>query len=377
MMVMQKIMRNENMFIRLKWLFLPLILASSSLLLTACGSSDADKASTTAQTKQSNSPTLKKPMDLDTTPINIGTLLTAEVEYTKIPECPFLTDKVALSAATLGGSFGNLLQEKRPRVRQSVSNKSCKWSNLNVFFQPAKTAKTLQKRAAQFSYIIKFPKGPGDDAAIVYKKSGKKKAPIPYSMGFTQGDNYVLISVDTSYYSTSEKQLQAVADEVARLLPNAPKIKEQQRTEVKPVDFCKVWDINALKGLYSLKDTDHINLTANRMGCGFTLYPPKNKIDLTLFVEKPNPAASCEKSITKFGYTKLNGAGDKNAIYKREETDSFIDENYKYCSDQADVSMRMLIDYSSSPDKEKEKIRSLYKTQTKLLFENLLKRVTF
>jgi len=379
-MIMRKITIIGNKFISIRSNFLSFTLISSFLLLTACGGSDKEGKSKSTTSPKENTPVAKKLLTLDTSPINIKKVLTSgSIEYTKISECPFLTDKVALTASTKEGYYGKLLKET-PFVRMRVSNKECEWSNISVFFQPTKTASTLQKRAKKFSLIIKPRKSPGVDAAIKYEDAGKKGL-IPSAMGFTLGEHYIRIDVNSSYYSTSEKQLQAVADEIATLLPNAPKIEYQQRTEVKPVDFCKAWKKEVLEDLYNIGKKATVSATGSRTGCRFTIYTndKKGKIDkisLTLNVNKKDPKFSCQRSVDEFGFSKLNNYSNKTVIYKREETENYIGEVYRNCFDQGDLSVRTVIDHHNASDEDKKRIRAQYKTQLKPLFENLLNRIT-
>lgn len=371
---------TENRFISMRWLFLSLTLVSSFLLLTACGGSD-DKGSTkSAAPPKENTVVAKKSVTLDTSPINIEKVLNpGPIEFTKISECPFLSDKVALNASTKEGFYGKLLKDT-PFVRMRVSNKECDWSNVKVFFQPVKNASTLQKRAKKFSHIIKPRKGPGADAAIKYRDAGKKGL-IPTTMGFTLGEHYIRIDVDSTYYSTSEKQLQAVADEIAKLLPNAPKIEYQQRTEIKPVDFCKVWKNEVLEELYNIGEKATVSAIESRAGCGFDIYAKDNKgridkISLTLSVRKKDPKLSCQRSVDEFGFSKLNDYNNKTVIYKREEAGTFLTEAYGNCFGQGDISVAMTIPHHSSSEDDKKRIRAQYKTQLKPLFENILSRIT-
>lgn len=283
-----------------------------------------------------------------------------------------------MSASTRGGPYGKILDQKAPIVRLRVSNKKCEWSNVSVLLQPAKTAQTLQMRAKKFSHVIKARNSPTADTVIKYQKLGKKKL-VPITIGFTLGDSYVLVSVDSSYFSTSEKQLQAVADEIATLLPDAPKIEYKQREPVKPVDFCKVWEIESLKSLYNLEnEKDHISPAGGRMGCGFTIYPVNSaKVSLYVGVDNKATVASCQNNLDKHGYTRLKDYGNKMVVYKLDETSDYRSEIYRYCFDQGDVSITTQLDYFGFSDEEKERIQNQYKTQLKPLSENIIKRITF
>ena len=250
---------------------LTLLPLAISLSLTACGGSgtEKDKKTDTATKKEQK-------VTLSTLPINLdAALYSGPAEYTKIEPCPFLSDETA--AGTYKLVFG-LKGDKQERL--SVSNTECRWSYFDVRIPSEKnsTYRLNQIKKYDGAQALKLQDGPGKAAFIYYSKlRNPKKQTKPSGFIFSQNDKTIFISGTTSAEATSIKKLREVADEVARLLPHAPKIKEQSKKLIVHFNVCDIWDKKNLENLFG---TDQVlpSLSSGGPTCkyGFTVKSPKS-----------------------------------------------------------------------------------------------------
>jgi hypothetical protein len=278
-----------------------------SLVIAGCGggdSADANSAAMDASAGDAGSAAVAgTATPLATTPLVISNALGATPPTVKETEpCPFLSDETARAAATTEFEL----------TRRRVSNTQCVW-NYNIGFEvSARVEPTASSRAfSERTYNMDVPavllskSGPGQNAVVLADSTFG--APRPFAFGFELGDERIMLRI--TGMRTSEAQLQAAADEIARQLPNAPQIEPQEREEVSAFDPCATWSEASLRTLYNQPDDAVVSPSRSKTSCTYTIYlsgPERNVVTVGLSIF-PAPPGVIE-SLKAEGWTEVSGA---------------------------------------------------------------------
>lgn len=202
----------------------PLVVLCLAFAIAGCGGTDSEAANA-AEASAVDAPPGAEGSDatpagaaepLPTTPISISDAmgrLPPSVKET-VP-CPFLADETARAAAT----------SEYPLTRRRVSNDECVW-NYNIGFQvsarvePIATSRPFSARAYNMDVpaVLQPMSSPGQNAVLLADSTFG--APRPYAFGFELGDKRIVVYI--TGMRSSQAQLQAAVDEIARRLPDAP-----------------------------------------------------------------------------------------------------------------------------------------------------------
>lgn len=154
--------------------------------------------------------------------------------------CPFLSDETAKSAAKTNYEL----------ERRQVSNSECRWSynagfSINVTIEAINESIPIAQRRYNLGVDTELEpqSGPGKNSTLVSDTAWGK--PIPFGYGFELKDDAVFIRV--TGMQTDKNRLRATADEIAKLLPNAPIIQPQRRAESVTFEPCSVWQDQAIQ----------------------------------------------------------------------------------------------------------------------------------
>ena len=191
--------------------------------------------------------------------------------------CPFLSDDAARS--TVKTSF--------ELERRQVSNSECRWSynagfSLKVTVDPIDNVTPLEERRYNIGVDTELDpqSGPGENAALVSDTAWGK--PVPFGYGFELDDNAIFIRV--TGMKTDNERLRATADEIAELLPNAPVIEAQRRTESVAFQPCSVWQNEAIQSALQPVKYSPISSHSSGNSCIYKAYGEDSGKALTLTV---------------------------------------------------------------------------------------------
>lgn len=215
------------------------------LLLTACGGTNTEKDDSATVNKNTAPSTKSHKATLSTSAIDIdAAFYNGPIEYTKIDPCPFLTDKTA--KGTFKRIFG---LDSSSHERISVSNTECTWSYFSVRLPSEKNSAYRLNQIKKYDgeQALKPQTGPGKDAFLYYSKlDNKKKQNRPSGFIFSQNGKTIFIRGTAITEPTGVEKLREVANEIARLLPDAAEIKEQSTKVIHRFNTCKIWDKETL-----------------------------------------------------------------------------------------------------------------------------------
>ena len=295
-------------------------------------------------------------------------LYNGPAEYTKISPCPFLTDKTAEGTYKL--LYG---LETKKQERLDVSNTECSWSYFDVSIPSEKDVIHRMNQINKYDgeQALQPQDGPGEKAFLYYpKRLNKKKLTNPTGFIFSQGNKTIFISGSASAEPTSIKKLREVADEIANLLPNAPKIKKQYSQLIKHFDVCTIWDKQALKDLLETDDL-HYAFNSGKSACRYFFNPKKpgtansSKFEFRFsFENNSGKQTACDSRIKK-GEKPLKGFSHKvvSRVYKDKRGIDASFEEFVACFDRGNFNF-----FISGSDLR-------YAKQSRLLIKNVLSRV--
>lgn len=283
---------------------------TTALMISSCGSNDADAANTgenaeagPATSGQPNGSGSSAATALPTTPISLADATgNTPPSVKEIATCPFLSDNTARGAANT----------KYELTRRRVSNDRCVW-NYNIGFEvsvrvePIASSTAFRDRTYNMDKppVLQPMASPGTNAVMLADSTWGE--PRPFAFGFEQGDKRITIYITGMF--TSQRQLQAAAEEVARLLPNAPAIAPQIREETGAFDPCTTWSENSLRTLFGQPDSATVSAVPSRTACTYTIYfspPSRNvvKVGVNFIPAQPNLIAFLKGK----GWSAISGA---------------------------------------------------------------------
>lgn len=196
---------------------------------------------------------------------------------TAVGPCPFLSDEAVKS--TVKTSF--------ELERRQVSNSGCRWSynagfSLKVTVEPIDNTTPLEQRRYNIGVDteLELQSGPGKNAALVSDTAWGK--PVPFGYGFELNNDAVFIRI--TGMKTDRERLRATANEIAKLLPGAPVIEAQRRTESVTFEPCSVWENEAIQNI--LKPVKFSPMSSHPSGssCIYKAYGEDSGKALTLTV---------------------------------------------------------------------------------------------
>ncbi len=352
-----------------------LLLIPSLFIFTACGSSDSNQVVDSKKTDEiTKTAVVKTQADtaLDTSPIALNDIFdTSPPKYAPMSECPFLTDKTAMNT-----THAYPHEKENPiSSRKEVSNIYCLWlTDLEVRISPAKSASTHKKRveAKPERFELKVQSGPGTEATVLYYKSPRLK-PIVREFAFFQGDKYIVMK--TIMRETSIEKLRRTADEIAKLLPNAPEIKPQTHKRVRKVELCDIWKPDALKTLFNVEKV--VSSGSNSTFCKFNLYSPDNSysLDLKLYFSDVKNKKKCRNYEEKHEYTREKDFKNYSVLTKTNESSNRTTHTVGVCSDQTLFDLSISSFFSTPNPVAKKASLEKYKKELHQLLENIATRI--
>lgn len=352
------------------------------LLLTACGETADHKEGaksphqeTKVTSNNNKNSTRNVPRELDTTPINLSDVFdTSPAKFAPMSDCPFLSDKTAISAMNAGS---HVKAGEESKERNIVSNTRCVWLTGTVVDILSSTSTKTHKKMVEkdpSGYFLKKQKGPGTDASILYwkPKRGNSK-PAPIGFGFFQDGKY--INIEAMMSLTSVEQLQKVANEVATRLPNAPTIKSQEQKRIRKINMCDTWQKEALKTLFNVDKVRDISRGAE--GCKFSLSfnTEKNyKLNLVIDLKKIHKK-TCEYSEKNNGFTSHADIKSYKIVSKVTKSSNRVRHELNACSGLTGLllSTETFLTYPEATDKTG--FLEDHSKKLQLLLNNLIKRV--
>jgi len=353
---------------------IPMLLAST-LLISSCG--DSNKATIDKVDKENTKEIVKKTSpiaSLDVSPINLNDIFdTDPPKYAPMSPCPFLTDKTAISTTD---SKVYVKAGEESKERKEVSNTYCMWlTGLTVRISPAENASTHKKRVAdnQKRFSLKAQDGPGTEATVLYSHSDRYD-PVLKGFGFFQDDKYVLI--ETLMSATSIDRLRRTADEVAKLLPNAPTIKSQTQKRVKKIEVCKIWQDDALKSLF--KEDFVSSRIRGSKGCKFKLSSAKEGnylLSLVIDFNLVKGNNTCDNFEKNKGFSPEKALGNYAVFSKTNESSSRIEHHLAACSDHEMFEISTEAFFSQPDLVDKKALQQKYKKELHQLLENVAGRL--
>ena len=162
-------------------------------------------------------------------------------------------------------------------------------------------------------------------------------------------------------------QLQSVADEISRLLPNAPVIKAAQREEIIKFNNCDIWKVSSLSHLFKTeKQMSHDMHSGARM-CKYLFAKGALSYYTLSFYFLPDNKKNCEKSLESEGFKRETAyqqlIGSQQRFLDKEFSPKKISDDYRVCLDKGQFNIS--IEGEGRP----------YAKQMKLLLENVLDRL--
>ena len=196
---------------------------------------------------------------------------------TSVEPCPFLSDDTATSTAKTNYEL----------ERRQVSNSECRWSynagfSINVTIEAIKKSTPIEQRRYNLGVdtTLEPQTGPGKNAALVSDTAWGK--PLPFGYGFELNDDAIFIRV--TGMQTDKIRLRATADEIANLLPDAPVITPQRRTESVTFEPCSVWQDQAIQNALGLAKYSPVSSHSSGNSCIYKAYGDDNGKSMTLTV---------------------------------------------------------------------------------------------
>lgn len=196
---------------------------------------------------------------------------------TEVGACPFLSDEGALSSVKTSYEL----------TRREVSNSVCRWSynagfSLVVTVEPVDKALPVEQRRYNLGVDTQIDSqpGPGNNAVLVSDTAWGR--PIPFGYGFEIDGSAVFVRV--TGMKTDQARLSATAQEIANLLPNAPAIEQQQRTETAPFSPCSVWSKDDIQNVMAPLKFSPFSSHASGNSCIYEAYGEANGSSLQLTV---------------------------------------------------------------------------------------------
>lgn len=196
---------------------------------------------------------------------------------TAVGPCPFLSDDAARSTVKTNFEL----------ERRQVSNSECRWSynagfSLKITVEPIDNATPLGQRRYNIGVDTKLEpqSGPGKNAALASDTAWGK--PVPFGYGFELNDDAVFIRV--TGMKTDKERLRATADEISKLLPDAPVIEAQRRTESVTFEPCSVWDNEAIQNMLEPVKFSPMSSHPSGSSCIYKAYGEDSGKALTLTV---------------------------------------------------------------------------------------------
>lgn len=196
---------------------------------------------------------------------------------TAVGPCPFLSDDTARSTAKTNYEL----------ERRLVSNSECRWSynagfSITVTVEPIDDSTPFEQRRYNIGVDTELESqtGPGENAAVVSDTAWGK--PIPFGYGFELNDDAVFIRV--TGMKTDKERLRATANEIATLLPDAPVIEAQRRTESVAFEPCSVWQNKAIQNALQPVKYSPISSHSSGSSCIYKAYGEDSGKPLTLTV---------------------------------------------------------------------------------------------
>lgn len=331
----------------------PLILLAGCTALISCGSS-ADGQSGTATTASGA---------LETSPISLSTALADTASGLSTDQtCPFLTTATAIDT----------VKTTQKLILREASNTQCIWNynigfEIRVTIEPAADAMPIEKRLYNLDNppLVKPQSGPGAGAAIAYDTTWKERPPRPYAFGFALGSDYIFIR--TTGVATSEEKLRRAADEIARMLPEAPTIASSGNPASSPAAFqvCGIWSKEALKGIFGVEEGGSVSShPSNSKTCIASIFPSRsagNKISLDFIFSEPTK--------DEYEFRKSNGwipveiAAKRALLLEKEDQFGFVTQ---YIAPMENGSFGLTV-ISKDP---------AMAAKARLLFENALSRIS-
>lgn len=337
--------------------------------LTACGGSKKEEEKTIVTDKKAIQQKIKD-IEFSNTSIDLkAAFYDGEIEYTKIDPCPFLTDE------TVAGTYLLMYGLSEKEVRTVVSNTECVWSYLTVRIPSDKNTKYRLNQMKKYNGedSLKPQSGPGKNAQLYFAKiKNEKKQENPTGFVFTQNGKTIFISGTTGFADTSAKKLRKVADEISKLLPNAPQIKQQYKQVVVRFNTCDIWDKSTLTNLLQTSEVVP-PIGQQKLECSYffkaqakegAYSQPRFKIKFSIQKAR-NGKNACESSIAKGAKAQKGYAQKvvKSMSKSIDEHDPFVSETLIACTDKLTFNLYMSgLDYR-------------YTTQMKQLLENFLGRI--
>ncbi|MFT4518731.1 MAG: hypothetical protein ACI9JM_001116 [Halioglobus sp.] len=257
--------------------FLATMLPACDSNSTAINSANSEP-STTPSNISSTPVEVESPVSLSDAAINFDSALGRVPAIVSAPgPCPFLSDDTVKSAAKTNYEL----------ERREVSNSECRWS-YNAGFAITVTVEATNKSIpiAERRYNLDVDTelepqtGPGENAALVSDTAWGK--PMPFGYGFELNDDAIFIRVTGMH--TDKKRLRATAEEIAKLLPDAPSIEPQRRTESVTFEPCSVWRDQAVQNTLGLTKDNPFSSHASGNSCVFKAYGDGNGNATTLTV---------------------------------------------------------------------------------------------
>ncbi len=357
------------------------LLIPALLMLVSCGDSnettlDNNKISqeNTSKTVKQNSKSTSHIVTLDTSPIKLNDIFdTSPPQYAPMSPCPFLTDKTAVSTTD---AKGYVKAGEEAKKRKEVSNTYCMWSTgVTVRISSAEYASTHKKRVTDNPkrFSLKAQDGPGTEATLLYSHSARHD-PVLEGFGFFQGDKYVLI--ETPMSATSIDRLRRTADEVAKLLPNAPTIELQTQKRVRKIEVCKIWQADALKSLFK-QDFVSSRIRGNE-GCKFKLSSTKEGnylLSLVIDFRRVKGKETCDNLEKKQGFLRKKALNNYAVFAKTNESSSRIEHHLAACSDHGMFEVSTEAFFSHPDLVDKKALQEKYKKELYKLFENVAERI--
>jgi len=248
--------------------------------LSGCGSDSTtnDGQDLPTQSSGSESTVDKKSIALSLAAIDLDAALGRVPPVVTEPgPCPFLSDETAKSTAKTSYEL----------VRREVSNSKCRWSynagfSIVVTVEPINKSVPIEQRRYNLDVKteLKAQTGPGTNANLVSDTAWGK--PIPFGYGFEHNENAIFIRI--TGMKTDQERLRTTADEIARLLPNAPVIEPQSRTQSVTFEPCSVWQNEATQHALGLANDNPLSSQPSGNSCIYKAYGDGNGNALTLTV---------------------------------------------------------------------------------------------
>lgn len=214
--------------------------------------------------------------------------------------CPFLSDDGAKSA----------VKTTYELERKEVSNSGCRWS-YNAGFSIEVTVKPIDESipVAQRRYNLGVDTeldtqdGPGNHAVLVSDTAFGK--PVPFGYGFELNDDAIFIHV--TGMQTDKKRLSATAVEIAKMLPDAPVIEPQRRSESVTFEPCSIWQNQAIQNALQLADNDTVTSHASGNSCIYKAYGGDSGMATTLTVRIGELDVAYHKKAIERGHAVVTG----------------------------------------------------------------------